>query len=174
MGEGARCPRRELSCTMAAPNEADHAELVVDAASPEETMVLGRRLGALLRPGSFIALIGPLGAGKTTFVQGLADGLCARGAITSPTFVLMRLHQGRVPLVHADAYRLGGAADLAELGIEELADECVVALEWADTISDTLPEDRIELRIDYTEEGRRLDIRGHGPISSETVRALQL
>ncbi len=158
---------------MAAPNGADYAELVVDAASPEETMALGRRLGELLCPGTFIALIGPLGAGKTTFVQGLADGLCAQGAITSPTFVLMRLHQGRVPLAHADAYRLGGAADLAELGIEELADECVVALEWADTISDTLPEDRIELRIEYTEEGRRLDIRGQGPASSNAVRALQ-
>ena len=143
--------------------------MIADAASAEETQALGRRLGELLQPGTFIALIGPLGAGKTTFVQGVAEGICVEGAITSPTFVLMRLHRGRVPLAHADAYRLAGATDLAELGVEELQGECVVALEWADTIPDELPDDRIEVRIEYTDEGRRLDIRGRGPRSAEAV-----
>ncbi len=154
---------------MVASHGPDFAELIADADSAEETRALGRRLGEALGPGIFIALIGPLGAGKTTFVQGLAQAVCAEGAVTSPTFVLMRLHHGRVPLAHADAYRLAGATDLVELGIEELRDECVVALEWADTIPDALPDDRIEVRIDYTDEGRRLDIRGRGPRSAEAV-----
>ncbi len=154
---------------MVASHGPHFAELIADAVSAEETQALGRRLGEALEPGAFVALIGPLGAGKTTFVQGLAEGISAEGAITSPTFVLMRLHRGRVPLAHADAYRLAGATDLVELGIEELRGECVVALEWADTIPDALPDDRIEVRIEYTDEGRRLDMRGRGPCSAEAV-----
>ena len=150
------------------------AAVVVHSQGAPDTGSVARRVAGLVEGGDLIILSGDLGAGKTTFVQGLAKGIRAEGAITSPTFVLMRLHRGRIPLAHADAYRLAGATDLAELGIEELQGECVVALEWADTIPDALPDDRIEVRIEYTDEGRRLDIRGRGPRSAEAVgRMLQ-
>ena len=148
----------------------DFAELIAETRSPEETQALAQRLGEELAAGDFIALIGPLGAGKTAFVQGLARGLGSGGAITSPTFVLMRLHRGPVPLAHADAYRLAGAADLEDLGLGDWMEESVVALEWADTVPEALPEERIEVRIDYADEGRRLRIRGLGRGPAQVVR----
>lgn len=157
---------------MAVTDRPGSAELIAATRSGEETRAIGKRLGEVLEPGVFIALIGPLGAGKTTFVQGLAEGLCVEGAVTSPTFVLMRLHRGRILLAHADAYRLDGAGELADLGLEDWMDECVVALEWADTVPDALPADRIEVRFEYTEDGRRLQIRGLGPRSSEIIERI--
>jgi tRNA threonylcarbamoyladenosine biosynthesis protein TsaE len=147
----------------------DFAELIAETDAAEQTQALARRLGGELRAGDFIALVGPLGAGKTAFVQGLAEGLGAEGAVTSPTFVLLRLHRGCVPLAHADAYRLTGAADLADLGLADWMGESVVALEWADTVPGALPPDHIEVRIEYTDEGRRLRIRGLGRRSAEVV-----
>jgi tRNA threonylcarbamoyladenosine biosynthesis protein TsaE len=158
---------------MTLSNGPDFAEIIVETHSAEETRAAARRLADALDPGDFIALIGRLGAGKTAFVQGLAEGLQAEGMVTSPTFVLMRLHRGPIPLAHADAYRLEGTADLASLGLEDWLDDCVVALEWADTVAGALPSDRIEVRIEYTDEGRRLGIRGLGPRSAEAVEQVQ-
>ncbi|MFW5866691.1 MAG: tRNA (adenosine(37)-N6)-threonylcarbamoyltransferase complex ATPase subunit type 1 TsaE [Armatimonadota bacterium] len=139
----------------------------------EETRALARRIGEELEAGDFIALVGTLGAGKTAFVQGLALGLGSEGSVTSPTFVLMRLHQGPVPLAHADAYRLGGAADLADLGLADWMGDSVVALEWADTVPGALPSDRIEVQIEYTDAGRRLRIRGFGRRSAQIVQEIK-
>lgn len=92
---------------------------------------LGRRIGEQLRPGDLLILTGPLGAGKTTFTRGLADGLGVRGPVQSPTFVIARTHPslvGRAPLVHVDAYRLGSAAELDDLDIDFT--RSVVVIEW--------------------------------------------
>jgi tRNA threonylcarbamoyladenosine biosynthesis protein TsaE len=159
--------------TMVVSHGPDFAETIVETESAEETREFARRLGDGLQPGAFIALIGPLGAGKTAFVQGLADALGSAGTVTSPTFVLMRLHRGRIPLAHADAYRLEGAGDLADLGLADLMDESVVALEWADTVSEALPKERFELHIEYTDTGRRLHLRGLGSRPARVVDELR-
>ena len=160
-------------CTMVVSHGPDFAELIAATDSAEDTQALARRLGEQLKPGDFLALIGPLGAGKTAFVQGLARGLGSEGAVTSPTFVLMRLHRGRTPLAHADAYRLAGAADLDDLGLTDWIEESVVALEWADTVPEALPGERIEVRIEYAGEGRRLQIRGLGRRPAEVVERIR-
>src|SRR3954471_3092261 len=103
--------------------------------SEEETFALARELARGLGPGAFVLLHGDLGAGKTVFVRGLAAGLGTDpDTITSPTFVLIQHYAGRVPLVHADLYRLDGGAAVDDLGLEELGDGAVVAVEWADRL----------------------------------------
>lgn len=117
---------------------------------PDATAALGRALAELLAPGDVLLLSGPLGAGKTRFVQGLAAGLGVPTRVTSPTFVLVRRHEGRVPLVHVDAYRLGEARDLRTLDDDVLDTTVVTCVEWGDTVRAALPADRLEcdLRVD--------------------------
>lgn len=107
------------------------------------------RLARILRPGDVIALNGPLGAGKTRFVQGLATALgCEHEFVASPTFVLVHEYVGRLPLYHVDAYRLRDADEFRELGGDELANSGgVLCVEWADRIAEALPGD--SLRIDF-------------------------
>jgi tRNA threonylcarbamoyladenosine biosynthesis protein TsaE len=101
--------------------------------SEEETFALASELGRTLRPGAFVLLQGDLGAGKTVFVRGLASGLgLDPNVVTSPTFVLVQHYNGRLPLVHADLYRLDSAAAVDDLGLEELGSGAVVAVEWGD------------------------------------------
>lgn len=119
--------------------------------SPAATHALGRALGRLLTPGDFVALDGALGAGKTHFVKGIAAGLGVPPdePIVSPTFVLVREYAGRLKLYHLDAYRLGGVAELLDLGLQEMrrAARAVVALEWAERVAPAIPTDacRVEL-----------------------------
>ena len=111
------------------------------SSSPEETAALGRRLARTLAPGTVLALVGPLGAGKTAFVKGLAAGLGVppREAV-SPTFALIHEHTGRMPLFHADLYRLTGPEEVAELGLEDYAERRgVLAIEWAERAGGALP-----------------------------------
>lgn len=121
------------------------------ATSPAQTFAVGRGLGGLLRGGEFIALSGPLGAGKTQFVKGLAAGLGVPEdePVVSPTFVLVREYAGEaLTLFHIDAYRLSSAEELLALGLEEMrSPDSVVAVEWADRTPDAIPPDacRIEL-----------------------------
>ncbi len=117
---------------------------------PGATAALGSALAELLAPGDVLLLSGPLGAGKTRFVQGLAKGLGVLTRVTSPTFVLVRRHEGRVPLVHVDAYRLGEARDLRTLDDDVLDTTVVTCVEWGDTVREALPADRLEcdLRVD--------------------------
>lgn len=105
---------------------------VVELANAEATRDLGRRLGAAALAGDVVLLEGPLGAGKTVLVQGLAVGLECADAAASPTFVLVRHHAGRLPLVHADLYRLEDAPAVRRLGLLELAETGVLAVEWPD------------------------------------------
>ncbi|MEA2683932.1 MAG: tRNA threonylcarbamoyladenosine biosynthesis protein TsaE [Chloroflexota bacterium] len=106
----------------------------VDLAGLHQTEALGRRLGAALRPGDVVLLEGALGAGKTALVRAIARGLGSDDEVVSPTFVLVRHYRGRLPLVHADLYRLEGAEAVARLGLLELADDGVLAVEWADRL----------------------------------------
>ena len=94
--------------------------------APEDTRELGRALAELLRAGDLVVLVGPLGAGKTALTQGIGAGLGVRDPVTSPTFVIARVHRdGRVPLLHVDAYRLGGVADVDDLDLDASTDESV-------------------------------------------------
>src|SRR5690348_17693831 len=106
---------------------------------------LGERLGRALRAGDVVGLIGPLGAGKTTFVQGLARGagVPPERHVASPTFALVNEHPGRVSLVHADLYRINVAAELDELGLSDAFDRAAVAIEWLDRFPESTPADRL-------------------------------
>ena len=111
---------------------------------------LGRRLAGLLRPGDLVLLAGPLGAGKTTLVQGLGEALRVRGGVTSPTFVIARVHPSLVDgpaLVHVDAYRLGGLAEVDDLDLDLAGSVTVV--EWAEGLAEGLSADRLEIAIGF-------------------------
>lgn len=117
---------------------------LVDARSlrrAEDTRAWARELAGLLRPGDLVILVGDLGAGKTTFVQGLAEGLDVRGPITSPTFVIARSHPplGDGPaLVHVDAYRLGGTPELDDLDLDTDVDSAITVVEWGQGLAESL------------------------------------
>ncbi len=113
--------------------------IVVTTATAGRTRTLGRRLARLLRPGDVLLLQGPLGAGKTTFAQGVGAGLGVEGPVRSPTFVLLARHEGRTPLSHADLYRLDDPAQVAELALEEQAADGVLVVEWPERGLDALP-----------------------------------
>jgi tRNA threonylcarbamoyladenosine biosynthesis protein TsaE len=134
-------------------NAVARADSVVQlAASAVEMQALGERLGRLLRVGDVVGLIGPLGAGKTTFAQGLARGLEVPAArhVASPTFALVNQHPGRVPFVHVDLYRINDVAEIAELGLRETYDYAAVAIEWLDRFPVVAPADRLEVEIGVT------------------------
>jgi tRNA threonylcarbamoyladenosine biosynthesis protein TsaE len=112
---------------------------------------LGRRIASVLRAGDLVLLGGELGAGKTTFAQGVGAGLGVRGPVTSPTFVIARVHpslSGGPPLVHVDAYRLGGWEELEDLDLEATLDQAVTVVEWGEGLAEGLGPDRLEVHID--------------------------
>ncbi len=111
---------------------------------------LGVRLAGLVRAGDLLVMTGDLGAGKTTLTQGIGEGLKVRGPITSPTFVIARVHPslaGGPPLVHVDAYRLGGFAELDDLDLDASVAESVTVVEWGEGLAEGLAEDRLEVII---------------------------
>jgi len=114
---------------------------------PDATAALGSGIADMLTPGDVLLLTGPLGAGKTRLVQGVAAGLAIVGRVTSPTFVLVRRHEGRIPLVHVDAYRLTDARDLLTLDDDVLDDAVVTCVEWGETVRDVLPDGRLECAV---------------------------
>ncbi len=123
------------------------------SASPEQTFGIGRRLGELAQPGLVVLLSGELGAGKTCFAQGVAAGLAvARDVpVTSPSYTLLNIHQGRLPLYHFDLYRLATVGDLEELGYDEQAErDGVTLVEWAERLTSVLPA---ALRVTLTRRG---------------------
>lgn len=133
--------------------------------SVEGTEKLGVELARSLRPGDVLALTGEIGSGKTTFVRGLAQGLgVPASSVASPSFVLVRVYRGRIPLVHADLFRLEGLPEALSVGLEEFYDsDGVMAIEWADKIPGVLPEEFLEVRFEALDpETRRLTWIPHG------------
>ena len=109
--------------------------------SERDTEELGRRLGERVVPGTVIAYTGDLGAGKTAFTRGLAQGLGVPGQVTSPTFTIVNEYEGAIPLFHFDMYRLNGSEDLFDIGWEDyLSRGGVCAVEWSEQVADALPE----------------------------------
>ncbi|MGA5301317.1 tRNA (adenosine(37)-N6)-threonylcarbamoyltransferase complex ATPase subunit type 1 TsaE [Nucisporomicrobium flavum] len=142
-------------------------------ATVDDTRDFGRRLAGLLRAGDLLLLTGPLGAGKTALVQGIGAGLGVLGDITSPTFVIARVHRsdpargGTVPLVHADAYRLGDAADpraeIDDLDLDASAEEAVTVVEWGAGLVEQLNDEYLAVRIDRLDDDTRvLDLLPYG------------
>ncbi|MEO7058813.1 MAG: tRNA (adenosine(37)-N6)-threonylcarbamoyltransferase complex ATPase subunit type 1 TsaE [Lapillicoccus sp.] len=114
----------------------------------EATRDLGRSLGRVLAAGDVLLLTGDLGAGKTTLTQGLAEGLDVRGPVTSPTFVIARVHPSLVggpPLVHVDAYRLGGGLEIDDLDLDAVVEDSITVVEWGHGVAELLTGDRLEL-----------------------------
>ncbi|MEV5952808.1 tRNA (adenosine(37)-N6)-threonylcarbamoyltransferase complex ATPase subunit type 1 TsaE [Streptomyces sp. NPDC051987] len=147
------------------------AEIELTVTSPEQMGELGRRLAKTLRAGDLVMLSGELGAGKTTLTRGLGEGLGVRGAVTSPTFVIARVHPSLgdgPPLVHVDAYRLGGGLDeMEDLDLDVSLPESVVVVEWGEGKVEELTDDRLMVRIhrtagDTTDEARHVTVAGLG------------
>ncbi len=133
-------------------------------ATVDDTRAFGRRLAGLLRPGDLLILDGPLGAG-----QGIGAGLGVRGAVTSPTFVIARVHRpdpdlgGRLPLVHVDAYRLGGVGEVDSLDLDASLDESVTVVEWGEGKVEQLAEAHLVVRLERGEDDtREVELAPHG------------
>jgi tRNA threonylcarbamoyladenosine biosynthesis protein TsaE len=127
-----------VSVQIAVPTAADMREL-------------GKRLATLLRAGDLVVLTGSLGAGKTTLAQGIGAGLNVRGGVTSPTFVISRVHPslaGGPPLVHVDAYRLGGRVEVDDLDLDASVEESVTLVEWGEGLVEELATDRLQVEIE--------------------------
>ncbi|MWA03717.1 tRNA (adenosine(37)-N6)-threonylcarbamoyltransferase complex ATPase subunit type 1 TsaE [Actinomadura sp. LD22] len=142
--------------------------MVVTVPTDRDMRELGVRLAGLLRAGDLLVMTGPLGAGKTTLAQGIGEGLKVRGPITSPTFVIARVHPslaGGPALVHVDAYRLGGSAELDDLDLDASLAESVTIVEWGEGLAEGLADDRLEVIIsrgDEPGESRVVRIEGVG------------
>lgn len=135
------------------------------AATEDDLVAIGRALGERLGPGTVVALEGDLGAGKTVLARGIAAGLGVRSRVTSPTFIIVQQHDGgRLPLWHADLYRIADAESLEQLGFDEvLRGGGVVVVEWPSRAWEALPSDHLRIFIDIPEVGRHVRIEATGP-----------
>ena len=132
--------------------------------SPEETRALGARLARLLQPGAVVAFTGDLGAGKTAFISGMAQGLDIPERVTSPTFTIVNEYEGgRLPLFHFDMYRLGSADELFHIGWEDyLARGGVCAVEWSENVAEAIEDDAVRVDIARGEDDNSRVIRIEG------------
>jgi tRNA threonylcarbamoyladenosine biosynthesis protein TsaE len=140
--------------------------VVATTASVDETRDVAAAVSSLARPGDVLVLAGDLGAGKTAFVQGFGRGLGVSERITSPTFTLVHVYEGRLPVHHLDVYRLGQLSEALDLGLPEMLDDGgVVLIEWGDAILPVLPLDFLEVRITFGpgDDDRFLAFRAVGP-----------
>jgi len=150
-------------------------ELAIRAATAEDTRDVGAALAGVLRPHDVVVLTGELGAGKTTFVQGIARGLGATEHVASPTFTLVREYvSGRVPVAHVDLYRLEREQDVIDLALDELEDgERVLLVEWGDPVAELLADER--LRVEFaadSDDVRRITVATIGPSWEERAADL--
>ena len=137
-------------------------QMVYKTRTEEETLQLGKEMAAGLKGGDVVLLHGGLGAGKSVFTRGIARGLGISGPVTSPTFTILKIYQGRMPLYHIDAYRLEGTVQ--DLGFEELMeDEGLTVIEWSEYVSWLIPEEYMKVTISLLEEdSRRFVFEAHG------------
>lgn len=144
--------------------------------SPQETLALGQHLGGLLHQPAVIGLSGPLGAGKTLFAQGIAAGLGVSGYVKSPSFTLVHVYRGRMPVYHLDVYRLDDPREIEDLGFDEMQSEgSVVIVEWADRVEQYMPPERIDVSIFRTANGalsRSVRVTGYGDGPVRVVESL--
>jgi tRNA threonylcarbamoyladenosine biosynthesis protein TsaE len=149
-------------------------DLRLESSGPEETRAIGERLGGLLEPRDVALLEGELGAGKTTFVQGIARGLGFEGSVSSKSFVLLGEYAGRVKLYHADLYRLDDPDQVLDLALEEIAADGVLVVEWPERAEGALPEDHMLVRFEVIDEDRRaLRFEGYGERASRIVAGMR-
>jgi tRNA threonylcarbamoyladenosine biosynthesis protein TsaE len=149
--------------------------VVARTASVDGTRDLGAAVASLARPGDVVVLAGDLGAGKTAFVQGFGRALGVEERITSPTFTLVHVYEGQLPIHHLDVYRLDQLNEALDLGLAEMLDEGgVVLIEWGDAILPVLPHDLLEVRLTFGEgdDDRGIQLRPVGPGWSARSRAL--
>jgi len=154
-----------------------NSEVILESDSVASTQKIGRQIGAALRPGHVVALVGPLGSGKTTLVKGIADGagVADPRQVNSPTFVIVNEYQGRaLHIYHIDAYRLRGSTDLDAIGFEEMTTQGAILLEWADRVAEVLPEDHLTIALQPLAEHRRqLHLTAKGPKGQALLTAAQ-
>jgi tRNA threonylcarbamoyladenosine biosynthesis protein TsaE len=137
-------------------------------ATAADTHALGQALGRRLRPGDLLILSGSLGAGKTTLTKGIAQGMGVRGLVTSPTFVIARVHRpadpAGTPLIHVDAYRLGGAVELDDLDLDTDLTTAAVVVEWGEGVAEQLAEDHLLVELTRLRDDRRtVELTATGP-----------
>ena len=131
--------------------------VILKSHSATETRRVGVLLGRYVEPGDLLLLCGDLGAGKTCLTQGLAKGLGIDGYVRSPTFVLISIHHGRLPLYHMDIYRLDHVSEVLDLGLDEyLAGDGVSVIEWADKAIEAFPQSCLRVSLDYEGENERV------------------
>jgi tRNA threonylcarbamoyladenosine biosynthesis protein TsaE len=136
------------------------AQGMITLPTVDDTVEFGRRLGRILAAGDLVLLAGPLGAGKTVLVRGIAAGLGVTGRVSSPTFVIERVHkapEGGVPLVHVDAYRLlGHVEEVDDLDLDSDLTEAAVVIEWGENLAEQLSEDYLLIRLERRPDDTRV------------------
>ncbi|MGI9666611.1 MAG: tRNA (adenosine(37)-N6)-threonylcarbamoyltransferase complex ATPase subunit type 1 TsaE [Acidimicrobiia bacterium] len=147
--------------------------LQITTASPDETLALGRRFAACLTAGDVVLLSGRLGAGKTMFVQGVAEGLGIVERVTSPTFVITRFYSGGfLDLIHADVYRLSSVGEFDDLDLQDDGAEGVVFIEWGDSVEEAVGPDYLIIHVDIDGEDRKFSFIPSGTWEQRTLDML--
>ncbi len=150
--------------------------MILQSSGPRRTQAIGAAIGAQAKPGDIVLLNGELGAGKTCLTQGVLRGLGSRDHVRSPTFVLIMEHAARIPLYHADLYRLGRGPDLDTVGLEEyLLGEGLCVVEWANRAPGAFPEERLEVCIEpgVGKDARSLTLTAVGKRHTELLEAVR-
>ena len=155
---------------------ADTDRIAVSSASPEQTERIGRTLMELLPDGALVALRGELGAGKTTFVRGMAQAIDAAELVTSPTFTIVHEYSGRRPFYHLDLYRITEPRQVLDLGYEELFTPArgVCVVEWPERAAELLPRQRVDIRIEHVRpDVRRIEVTNRDTLTDGWEARLQ-
>jgi tRNA threonylcarbamoyladenosine biosynthesis protein TsaE len=150
--------------------------LTMTTQSADETMKLGKALARHLKPGAIVCLHGELGSGKTTLVKGIAEGLkLKQQMVNSPTFVLMNIYEGKLPLYHFDFYRLQNIKEIEQIGYEEfLYGKGICVIEWADKLKELYPKEYLKIELSHVAANeRRLSLTPQGNGYEKALRALK-